>query len=896
MNLLRETITLLTQPPGDLVYFLVTLFALQQALLPAITAYRRSSSETTPGSTVAKRWLWAIGGMLLGRVVLIIVGLLGSADVLDPVATLPPLERGLEVVNLGLVIWAMLGDWAAPWQTGVLIGLLTAAVGFYIYASQAWMQTYLTDGVYNGSTEELIWEIAALAVLGIGLLSQLLLRSREWEWTVSILIFWILGHVAQVFWPTTTLYFSDWERLSALIVFPMLAIYLHRRLALPQTEVAAQPFDTPATGRPPTAMDFSGLQSLLESVETARELEPSLLIASSQLADLLNADVCAIALTENADVPTLRVVATHPPTGALERPKLDLTGYDALGTAWMESEPRVIQMDESPWLPKLYQQLGFEAVASLLILPMRVHKKRTGLLLLGRPADQSTWQVTTVEAAHLTALLLAGSIDRVQRRGGSIFSLREREGYVLEELADAQAEIDALKQRVTALKSELGTRERDLARLRHELERRSEHVSETELKVWQDEIKELAKERDVLIKERNSLGKELAKVKSRFETLRNKYKQLQARWMKAQDELEANDMRNGSGLAVGLLVVDEDGAVRLADALARQLLALPEGEVVGIPVDGVYSDPAWAQTIDTLLTSDPTPPQHAHLTMQVREETLEADFVRLIGRDGQLDGLVITLKTEKSLAEQQEALIGLANEFRTPMTSLTGYIDLLLGEQVGILTEMQQQFLERVKASIEQMKQLLNDLIRLTSPDARRVDLVPQPIDLIHIIEQAIMGLSARFRERHLTVQLDLPPKLPPVQADRDSLYQIMLRLLSNAALCSEEGSGIVVSADLELSDETDVPPFIRISVTDTGGGIASEDLSKVFRRFFRAHQPLIEGMGERGVGMAIAKTLVEANGGRIWVDTEPGVGSTFSFVLPAHLETEAETHAVPAP
>ena len=892
MNLLRETITLLTQPPGDLVYYLVTLFALQQALLPAITAYRRSSGETTPRSTIARRWLWAIGGILVGRVILIIVGLLGSAGVLDPVATLPPLERGLEVINLGLVFWAMLGDWGAPWQTGVLIGLLTAAVGFYIYASQVWVQTYLAEGTYNGSTEELIWEIAALVLLGLGLLSQLALRPPEWEWTVSILIFWILGHVAQVFWPTTTLYFSDWERLSALIVFPMLAIYLHRRLAVPQPEAVALPLDTPATGRPPTALDFSGLQSLLESVETARELEPSLLIASSQLAELLDADVCAITLTENADVPTLRVVATHPPTGDLESPTLDLTGYDALGTAWMESEPRVIQKNESPWLPKLYQQLGFDDIASLLILPMRVRKKRMGMLLLGRPDHRPTWQAMTVEAAHLTALLLAGSIDRVQRRGGSIFSLREREGYVLEELADAQAEIDALKQRVTGLKSDLETRERDLARLHRELERQAEHVSETELKVWQDEIKELAKERDALIKERNSLGKELAKFKSHFETLGKKYKQLQARWMKAEDELEARSATNGTGLAVGLLVVDEDGAIRLADALARQLLALPEGEVVGIPVDGVYSDPTWAQTIDALLASDPTTPEHAHLTLQVREETLEADLVRLTGRDNQLDGLVITLKTEKSLAEQQEALIGLANEFRTPMTSLTGYIDLLLGEQVGILTEMQRQFLERVKASIEQMKQLLNDLIRLTSPDARRVDLVPQPIDLIQIIEQAIMGLSARFRERHLTVQLDLPPKLPPVQADRDSLYQIMLRLLSNAALCSEEGSGIVISAALERSEETDVPPFIRISITDTGGGIASDDLSKVFRRFFRAHQPLIEGMGERGVGMAIAKTLVEANGGRIWVDTDPGVGSTFSFVLPAHLESEAEPSA----
>jgi signal transduction histidine kinase len=76
---------------------------------------------------------------------------------------------------------------------------------------------------------------------------------------------------------------------------------------------------------------------------------------------------------------------------------------------------------------------------------------------------------------------------------------------------------------------------------------------------------------------------------------------------------------------------------------------------------------------------------------------------------------------------------------------------------------------------------------------------------------------------------------------------------------------------------------YIRISVMDTGGGIAPEDYPRVFRRFTRASQPLIQGMGETGVGMAIAKTLVEANGGRIWVESQPNVGSTFNFILPTN-------------
>jgi two-component system sensor histidine kinase VicK len=159
-------------------------------------------------------------------------------------------------------------------------------------------------------------------------------------------------------------------------------------------------------------------------------------------------------------------------------------------------------------------------------------------------------------------------------------------------------------------------------------------------------------------------------------------------------------------------------------------------------------------------------------------------------------------------------------------------------------------------------------------------------VNLIEIIEEAIMGLAARFQERRLTVQLDLLPELALVEADRDSLYQIMLRLLSNAAACSEEGSQIVVSAHEETFNGSG--QHLQISVSDTGGGIAPEDYPRVFRHFYRASQPLVQGMGETGVGMAMAKTLVEANGGRIWVESEEGVGSTLSFLLPCETTGDA--------
>jgi len=130
MSIFTAAIDLLVQPPGDLVYFLVTLFALQQALLPASLMRRAAPEAPAP-----RRWLWALGGMLAGRVVLILFGLLGLAEVLSPATWLPPLERLIEVAGTLLVLWALWSDRAARWQSWVLIILLLATVGFALTIS-----------------------------------------------------------------------------------------------------------------------------------------------------------------------------------------------------------------------------------------------------------------------------------------------------------------------------------------------------------------------------------------------------------------------------------------------------------------------------------------------------------------------------------------------------------------------------------------------------------------------------------------------------------------------------------------------------------------------------------------------------------------------------------------
>ena len=886
MNILHDAIELLIQPPGDLVYFLVTLFALQQALFPAVTARRAAPDDALPN-----RWTWAIGGMLAGRAVLGVIGLLSNASLINPVLVIPPLERLLEIASIALVLWALQSRKPARWQTWVLIALLVASLGFYLYDTFALWPAQFERHAYNGTTQEWIWEILALILLIAGVAIQVIQRETEWEWTTGLLLFWALGHIAQMFWPVATIHFSDWERLTALVVLPLLAMLVQRQIVVPAP--APAPYEPPRRASRSRKkeqlpeLDVKGLQILLQGIEAARELDPALIIASSRLAQLLNAEFCAIGLQDQYDPPQIRIVATHPPTGQLDAPILNLEDYNTILESWEKFENRVIQdSDEPPWLDKLHSEIGFSIIGPLSILPLCYQDKCLGMLFLGNPRNNATWQKPELASQQLVAALLAGAIGRLQQKGGSIFAIREQDEQMVEDLENTQEEVRSLNAQISQLKQDIQERDTRMDYLNQQMKQQAP-ANETELGFWQEEVKRLASDMDTMTQERNRLNKELEKLQPRLEQLMGDRTKLLKQLSYLKKTLEAAQQRattpdNRVGGLMGLIVADEDGMILMADAMARQMLRLPQGEVKGAPLNCVYPAPQWAQAIDALLTKEGEGKSRDHMTLDVANKAIEADLVALEGQENEPQALVVTLRTEESLVEQQEAIAAIVNEVRTPMTSLIGYTDLLLGEQVGILNEMQQQFLERVKANVEEMKQQLNDLIGVVTPDTRRVALTPEPVDLITIIEEAIMGLSARFRERQLGVRMDLPPELAPVRADRDSLYQIMLRLLSNAVLCSEEGTEILVNAQEQTPEEKGQMGFVRISVTDTGGGIASEDYPRVFRRFYRAHQPLVAGLGETGIGMAVAKTLVEANGGRIWVETDAGKGSTFSFILPA--------------
>jgi signal transduction histidine kinase len=237
--------------------------------------------------------------------------------------------------------------------------------------------------------------------------------------------------------------------------------------------------------------------------------------------------------------------------------------------------------------------------------------------------------------------------------------------------------------------------------------------------------------------------------------------------------------------------------------------------------------------------------------------------------------------------EQVEVIASISQELRQPMSSIVGYTDLLMGESVGILGALQRKFVERIKASTERIGGLVDDLIQITNLETGKMEFNPEDIDLNLIIDNAMAYTSTQIREKNITLRLDLTGTPSHIQTDRDALQQILIHLLQNATAATHAEGNITLRVQMQSEDGSN---FISIQVSDNGGGIASEDIPRVFARRYRAEHSLIQGLGDTGVGLSIAKALVEAQNGRIWVDTETGVGATFSVLMPVLQESPQES------
>ncbi|OGO41041.1 MAG: hypothetical protein A2W36_02770 [Chloroflexi bacterium RBG_16_58_14] len=263
------------------------------------------------------------------------------------------------------------------------------------------------------------------------------------------------------------------------------------------------------------------------------------------------------------------------------------------------------------------------------------------------------------------------------------------------------------------------------------------------------------------------------------------------------------------------------------------------------------------------------------------------EIARLKGSLSDADQQLLVLKKQMDTAhlstDQNQALLATIQELRQTMSAVVGYTDFLLNESVGILGSLQRRFLERVKISTERMNRLVEDLVQITSvKDGRRL-IQFAPVDFNEIVAEAIANTEDQRLEKNITLHLDLPQEISPIHTDRVALQQVLTNLLENAGDVTPADDEITLRNILQRDDFD--RKFFLIQISDSGGGIPVGDMPRVFSRTARGQSQPIPGVGASHNNLYIVKRLVDALEGRIWVDSEADLGSTFSILLPVSPE-----------
>ncbi|MDW8069730.1 MAG: ATP-binding protein [Anaerolineae bacterium] len=223
-------------------------------------------------------------------------------------------------------------------------------------------------------------------------------------------------------------------------------------------------------------------------------------------------------------------------------------------------------------------------------------------------------------------------------------------------------------------------------------------------------------------------------------------------------------------------------------------------------------------------------------------------------------------------AEQQrrQMLADIAHELRTPLGIMQGHLEALMD---GVLPlELEQ--IAQIHDEVRHLARLVEDLRLLTLAEAKQLRLDRELVDLKRLIEESVDGIALQAAEKGIHLEVQLPGELPLVLADPIRLRQVLMNLLTNAVRYTPPGGQVTVKAQVHGD-------VVRISVRDTGVGIAPEDLPHVFDRFYRVEKSRARSDGGSGLGLAIVKHLVEAHGGRVGVESAPGEGAHFFFTLP---------------
>lgn len=344
--------------------------------------------------------------------------------------------------------------------------------------------------------------------------------------------------------------------------------------------------------------------------------------------------------------------------------------------------------------------------------------------------------------------------------------------------------------------------------------------------------------------------------------------------------------------ADAIICIDAEQKITLFNEGAEQIFGWSRAEVLGKPLDILLPERArrvHRTHVERFRASD----AHARrmgerqeisgLRKNGQEFPAEAAITKVQRGDSVVFSVALRDITEqvelhkrlqRAVRVRDDTVGVVAHDLRNPVSAvkMLSYALLRWAETQNLSQEAAEQ-LRVIREAALQMDRLIQDLLDITRVETGRLALNPQPMTTVTLLEGALRTLRPLVQEARLELEVDLPSTLPKVQADPERIGQVLSNLVGNAIKFTETGGRITVAADQDSE-------MVRVSVADTGIGISREHLPHIFDRYWETAHSTVRSRGA-GLGLPIARGIVDAHGGRIWAESEPGKGSTFYFTLP---------------
>jgi len=256
----------------------------------------------------------------------------------------------------------------------------------------------------------------------------------------------------------------------------------------------------------------------------------------------------------------------------------------------------------------------------------------------------------------------------------------------------------------------------------------------------------------------------------------------------------------------------------------------------------------------------------------------------MFNEKGEIRGAIIVFTdvTEKKRLEKvrQDFISNISHELKTPLTSIKAMVEVLL-EGGAEDAKLRRDFLENINQEVDRLSKLVSDLLLLSRLESDREFLNPVLTDFVALVTRTVSRFQPRAMKEGITLTLDIEEEIPPLNVDVNYIDQVISNLIDNAIKYTPSGGKVEVK--VEDNEKT-----VKVSVKDTGIGIAKEDLPRIFERFYRGEKSRNLSLGGIGLGLSIVKHIVEAHGGKVGVESEIGKGSTFYFTLPKEGQRKA--------